>query len=133
MLWAPQPPVAPSPNSFNVSASRSTNRSIVWVTGYGFVNSSQLQCNFTRANATSGGFVLRPATFIDYQNITCPSPAPGFGSLMGNTLEVTVDGQKMSSNANLPRRALPLHRLPVMPVKATSPWTPVPFPKLVSG
>jgi len=78
------------------------------ITGYGFVQSRFLGCVFTSAYPTSQAssnpsYVITKATFVSYQSIKCMSPdMGGTASAMSNTIEVTVDYQVLSSNAETP-------------------------------
>jgi hypothetical protein len=89
-------------NTVSPTFAKSDTATEIALGGFGFVDSAQLQCVFSFPSATVTR-VMTPAKYIDYRNITCVTPTfhPDSSSLMANTVEVTVDGQKDSSSANI--------------------------------
>eukprot|EP00906_Rhabdomonas_costata_P016852 RCo024212 len=73
------------------------------ITGYGFANSTKLSCVFTSAFRSNGSAYKVSATFVDSRNVTCMSPFLSEPSMLAdapNTVEISLDGQLWSSNAN---------------------------------
>jgi len=90
---------------------RSDTPTEIKMTGYGFVDSPDLMCWFThvyspntvRSGVVQPEYFKTPAKFIDYRNATCETPAlpAADSSLPLNAVEISVDGQKLSSNADI--------------------------------